>query len=69
MLLNNNNLMHNKYVNISNRGSLIFNKFLCRSNSLINILKDKNLNNIISFIKNKKIFKDFQLFIMKKFNT
>jgi hypothetical protein len=55
VLLNNNNLMHNKYVNISNRGSLIFNKFLCRSNSLINILKDKNLNNIISFIKNKKI--------------
>jgi hypothetical protein len=52
--LNNDNLIHKKYVGISNKSSLIFDKFLSRSNNIIKLLEEKNLNHIIPFIKNKR---------------
>jgi len=50
------NIIHQKYINISNKSYIIFNKFFSRSNNILKIIEDKNLKNIFFTIKkNKKL--------------
>jgi len=64
----NNKLIYLKFKHISDKSSLIFSRFLSRSNNILKLLKDKKLYDIINTVNDKKLPFIFKLKDIDTFN-